>query len=92
MTTLHSYLRIFASLQAKYYLHLTKDLFTEIMSYKDDIEKFAIRIKNGESMETPEDLQFYLKHRNDIEKLLKYFSGKHNIFKWNFFRMSSYFE
>ena len=51
------------------------------MSYNDDIEKFAIRIKNGGSMETPEDLQFYLNHREEIEKILKDFSGKDAIMK-----------
>ena len=49
------------------------------MSYNDDIEKFAIRIKNGGSMETREDLQFYLNHRDEIEKRLKDFSGKEPI-------------
>ena len=50
------------------------------MSY-NKIREFVIRIMNGESMETPEDLQFYLNNREEIEKLLKEFSDEDDIFK-----------
>ena len=36
---------------------------------------------NGESLETPEDLQFYLNNREEIEKILKEFSEDDDIFK-----------
>ena len=44
------------------------------------IRNFAIRIMNGEVLDSPEELQFYLNHREEIEKMLKGFSDEDNIF------------
>ena len=44
------------------------------------IRNFAIRIMNGEVLDSPEELQFYLNYREEIEKMLKGFSDEDNIF------------
>lgn len=51
------------------------------MSYSIEIRDFALRIMAGEHMESPEDLQFYLNYREEIEKLLKEFSDEASIFE-----------
>ncbi len=38
------------------------------------IREFAKRIVCGETMQSPEDLQFYLNYREDIEEVLRIWS------------------
>ncbi|HMT01777.1 MAG TPA: hypothetical protein PKD00_00465 [Burkholderiales bacterium] len=45
----------------------------------EDIEKFANRIKNGETMTSPEDLQFYANNTTEIEALLKKQSTENKV-------------
>ena len=50
------------------------------MSYSKEVRDFSIRLMNGEPMESPEDLQFYLNYREEIEEFLKNFKDDDETF------------
>ena len=45
------------------------------------IRDFVLRIMAGEHMDSPEDLQFYLNNRVEIEELLRIYSDDSSIFE-----------
>ena len=45
------------------------------------VRDFVLRIMAGEHMDSPEDLQFYLNNRVEIEELLKVYSNDSSIFE-----------
>jgi hypothetical protein len=42
---------------------------------KEEIDKFARRIVCGEELDSPEDMQFYLNYKEEIETVLKEWSN-----------------